>query len=119
MPRYPPAARAGAARGGCAPIQGGVCMAARYVRWAVVLGTIALTFGGGAALHLVHAGRAAGQTSGRPQPAQDPDPLAPFPTPPELVGIDLLAQSAGEAARKSSGCLVCHQQVRDPHFKDT
>ena len=67
-------------------------MAARHVRWVLVLGTILVTLGAGAALHLIHAGRAAGQTSGRPQPTQDPDPLAPFPMPPELVGVDLLGQ---------------------------
>ena len=39
--------------------------------------------------------------------------------PPELVGIDLLGQSAEAAASKSHGCVQCHQGCRDPHFKDT
>ena len=28
-------------------------------------------------------------------------------------------RSAEDAARKSAGCITCHQNVRDPHFKDT
>lgn len=91
-------------------------MAARHVRWTVAVGAAAFTLGTGAALHLVHA---AGQTSSRPQPTQNVDPLAPFPTPPEFVGINLLAQSAAEAAGKSAGCVACHQNVQDPHYKDT
>jgi hypothetical protein len=43
----------------------------------------------------------------------------PYPTPPDMAGVDLLRQSAEEAARKSAGCVVCHQKARDPHFKDT
>ncbi len=52
--------------------------------------------------------------------ASDPtDPNDPFPLPPELVGVNLLAQSAAEANAKSAGCMVCHMGAKDPHFKDT
>jgi hypothetical protein len=43
----------------------------------------------------------------------------PFPIPPELVGVDLLKQTAEQAFAKSSGCITCHQHVGDPHAKDT
>jgi hypothetical protein len=43
----------------------------------------------------------------------------PFPMPPELVGVDLLKQSAQEAAGKSNGCVHCHQNTGDPHGKST
>jgi hypothetical protein len=43
----------------------------------------------------------------------------PYPLPPELEGIDLLRQTAEEAAAKSTGCLTCHQGEHDPHYKDT
>ncbi len=43
----------------------------------------------------------------------------PFPVPPELVGIDLSRQTQAEAARKSHGCIQCHQGVHDPHLKRT
>ena len=88
-------------------------MAARHVRWAAAVAAVAFTLGTGAALHV------SAQSSARPQPTQNVDPLAPFPMPPELVGTNLLAQSAEEAAAKSAGCIACHQNVRDPHFKDT
>jgi hypothetical protein len=39
--------------------------------------------------------------------------------PVELEQIDLLRQTEEEAARKSAGCLCCHQNVKDPHFKET
>jgi hypothetical protein len=70
------------------------------------------------AVNFLHDARAQ-QTTGRPQPAAETDPHAPFPMPPELVGVNLLGQSNDDAARKSSGCLTCHQGARDPHFKDT
>jgi hypothetical protein len=60
-----------------------------------------------------------GQSPGRPQPASATDPLDPFPMPPELVGVRLLDQTAAEAHGKSAGCIQCHQEVHDPHFKDT
>jgi hypothetical protein len=43
----------------------------------------------------------------------------PYPLPPELVGVDLLKQTAGAARAKSAGCMACHQGVGDPHAKDT
>lgn len=49
-----------------------------------------------------------------PTPSDDP-----YPFPLEMTGVELLKQSAAEAHAKSTGCLSCHQQVRDPHFKDT
>ncbi len=39
--------------------------------------------------------------------------------PPELVGVNLLKQTEAEANAKSFGCIHCHQNVGDPHFKDT
>jgi hypothetical protein len=39
--------------------------------------------------------------------------------PPELAGVNLLAQTDGEAAAKSVGCVNCHQNVGDPHGKPT
>ncbi len=59
------------------------------------------------------------QPSARPQPQSSTDPLDPYPLPPELVGVNLLEQSAEQAARKSAGCVTCHQNVGDPHVKDT
>ncbi len=43
----------------------------------------------------------------------------PFPLPPELEGVDLLQQTAEQAAAKSAGCVTCHQNVGDPHGKKT
>jgi hypothetical protein len=43
----------------------------------------------------------------------------PYPMPPELVGINLLKQTAAEAQAKSAGCVNCHANVGDPHGKDT
>src|SRR5438094_910169 len=43
----------------------------------------------------------------------------PFPLPPELEGVDLLQQTAEQAAAKSAGCVSCHQSVGDPHGKET
>src|SRR5262245_38627473 len=63
--------------------------------------------------------RAAYGQSNRPQPNYNTDPNGPYPMPPELVGVDLMSQSAGDVARKSHGCVHCHQHVHDPHFKDT
>lgn len=52
-------------------------------------------------------------------PSFSTDPDDPFPMPPELVGVDLLAQSKEVAASKSTGCIVCHQHSGDPHGKET
>src|SRR5438105_2217862 len=43
----------------------------------------------------------------------------PFPLPPELQGVDLLRQTAEEAAAKSNGCVACHANSHDPHNKAT
>jgi hypothetical protein len=45
--------------------------------------------------------------------------IEPFPLPPELQGIDLLRQTADEAAGKSAGCVACHIGSHDPHEKAT
>jgi hypothetical protein len=45
--------------------------------------------------------------------------VGPFPMPAELVGVNLLKQTAEQAQAKSSGCVHCHHQVHDPHGKDT
>ncbi len=43
----------------------------------------------------------------------------PYPVPPELRGIDLSNQPAELVAAKSNGCINCHANSHDPHFKDT
>ncbi|MBW3542770.1 MAG: hypothetical protein KY476_21115, partial [Planctomycetes bacterium] len=40
----------------------------------------------------------------------------PFPLPPELVGVNLMNQTAQEAEAKSWGCVACHQGSHDPHY---
>src|SRR5262245_57356403 len=52
-------------------------------------------------------------------PAPTPAGPVPYPMPPELVGVNLNAQSDAEVAAKSDNCTRCHQGARDPHFKDT
>ena len=37
----------------------------------------------------------------------------------ELENVHLLQQTADEAAAKGTGCVKCHENVGDPHFKDT
>jgi hypothetical protein len=39
--------------------------------------------------------------------------------PHELEQVDLLRQTPQQAASKSAGCVVCHQNARDPHCKET
>jgi hypothetical protein len=68
-------------------------------------------------LHDAHAQQATAP-EGRP-PSVKTDPFAPFPMPPDLVGVKLLEQSADDVNHKSSGCLTCHKGAVDPHFKDT
>ena len=51
-------------------------------------------------------------------PAYSTDPDDPFPMPPELVGVNLLAQSDADRDRKSTGCVDCHENTGDPHGKD-
>src|SRR5262249_34591205 len=52
-------------------------------------------------------------------PAYSTDPDDPFPMPPELIGVNFLAQSAADRDRKSVGCVRCHQNTGDPHEKGT
>jgi hypothetical protein len=47
------------------------------------------------------------------------EPSDPFPMPPEFAHLELMKQTADEAAAKSVGCVVCHRNVGDPHGKDT
>lgn len=54
--------------------------------------------------------------AGRPVP---PGLTEPFPLPPHLQGVDLLKQTEAEALAKTGHCIDCHQNVRDPHYKDT
>ena len=44
-------------------------------------------------------------------------PALPFPVPSELVGIDLSRQTADVALSKSAGCVRCHREQHEPHFK--
>jgi hypothetical protein len=44
---------------------------------------------------------------------------AAYPMPADTGQTDLLRQTEAQAARKSAGCLCCHQNVHDPHFKET
>ena len=39
--------------------------------------------------------------------------------PPGPEGVDLLRQTAEAATQKSAGCVHCHQNTQDPHFKET
>jgi hypothetical protein len=52
---------------------------------------------------------------------QEPAPATsdPYPMPAEFQGVNLLQQTAEQAAAKSAGCLVCHENAHDPHYKDT
>jgi hypothetical protein len=42
-----------------------------------------------------------------------------FPVPVGLEDVDLLHQTAEQSLQKSAGCVRCHQNTCDPHFKDT
>jgi hypothetical protein len=61
------------------------------------------------------------QTGSHPaaSPANQASRAEPYPMPAELADVDLLHQTAEEAAAKSAGCIHCHQNTADPHFKDT
>jgi len=63
--------------------------------------------------------RRAASKSERPDNRTVTGPDDPYPFPPELIGVELMKQSADDAHRKSAGCINCHQNVCDPHFKDT
>ncbi len=55
-------------------------------------------------------------------PAPEPSAAAqrtPYPMPPEMLGVELMQQTAPQAAAKSAGCLACHKDAKDPHCKDT
>ena len=43
----------------------------------------------------------------------------PYPLPPEMRGVDLMRQTAEEAAAKSQSCTQCHTGVSDMHQKET
>ena len=43
----------------------------------------------------------------------------PFPLPPELEGLDLNKQSDEEIKAKSTNCISCHENSKDPHCKTT
>jgi len=51
--------------------------------------------------------------------AYSTDPNDPFPMPPELVGVELMKQTDAEKQAKSHGCIVCHENSKDPHCKET
>jgi hypothetical protein len=52
-----------------------------------------------------------------PNPA--PVVADPYPVPPHLMGVDLSKQSPDDALAKSWGCVACHKDSHDPHYKDT
>jgi hypothetical protein len=58
-------------------------------------------------------------THAQPAPPPSARPADPYPLPPELERIDLLRQTAEQAAAKSAGCISCHQGAHDPHEKAT
>ncbi len=60
--------------------------------------------------------RLSAQTPSKPRPLQAAEP---FPTPPELVDVDLSNQARAVVDEKSVGCIACHQQTHDPHGKST
>ena len=39
--------------------------------------------------------------------------------PPEFANLNLLKQTSEEARQKSQGCIACHKDACDPHFKET
>lgn len=47
------------------------------------------------------------------------DPSDPFPMPPEWANVQLMKQTDADVRAKSAGCVVCHQNVGDPHGKPT
>jgi hypothetical protein len=51
----------------------------------------------------------------RPRPAPYADTS--FPIPPEFQGLDLTRQTDEMAEAKSWGCVQCHQNSHDPHYK--
>ena len=43
----------------------------------------------------------------------------PFPMPADMIGVDLAKQTPAAAMSKSTGCITCHQTVKDPHFSES
>jgi hypothetical protein len=58
-------------------------------------------------------------TRDRKNPDWSSDPYDPFPMPPELCNVELMKQTAAEITAKSAGCVVCHQNVGNPHRGNT
>jgi hypothetical protein len=58
-------------------------------------------------------------TQSRREPVYSTDPNDPFPMPEHLIGVDLMKQTHDEALAKSTGCLHCHHNAKDPHCKET
>lgn len=58
---------------------------------------------------------------GQEKPASESQPIGRdhHPLPTGIEEIHLLRQTVAEAAAKSHGCIQCHQNVHDPHFKET
>ncbi len=54
-----------------------------------------------------------------PATGQEQNRVCAFPVPADMENIHLLKQTAAEAEAKSWGCVTCHQNVGDPHFKET
>ncbi len=50
---------------------------------------------------------------------QQPADRDPYPLPASAQQVDLLRQTAEEAALKSAGCVQCHENAHDPHYKET
>jgi hypothetical protein len=85
-------------------------------RWPWVLGLLLLA-GSPAAVIQFRAPAASGQQ--QPYHAAPQVPYDPFPMPEELAHVDLLRQTPEEALAKSAGCIQCHQNAHDPHYKET
>src|SRR5262245_32046350 len=54
--------------------------------------------------------------------AQHPGPAVgeeQYPMPSELQEVDLVDEAAEVAVPKSAGCVHCHEQTYDPHYKDS
>ena len=83
-----------------------------------VLATVALSFGVALLCTLGEKNANAQPSPTRSHP-DGTDPGDPYPMPPELQGVQLLQQTHAEAAQKSGGCVPCHQNTHDPHFKDS
>src|SRR5690242_15254697 len=85
--------------------------AARLVGIVVSVGLVILT-----GLMFARPGALVSSANAHPEPIAQTEP---FPVPPDLVGVELLRQTAVEANRKSNGCVACHKNTCDPHAKAT